>query len=78
MPSRVWMQATAVTHLTTVSPAASNSKDDSNILTAHSRRNAGNSRNECNNRAANTVWTPAKAGMLVKTVKPATLCREVN
>jgi hypothetical protein len=51
MPSTVWMQATAVTHLTTVSPAASNNKDDSNILTSHSRRNTGNRRKECNNRS---------------------------
>jgi hypothetical protein len=28
-----------------------------------------------NNSAANTVWTPVKAGMLAKTLKPATAWR---
>jgi hypothetical protein len=41
-------------------------------MTAHNSRNASNSRNESNNKTANTVWTPPKAGMLAKTVKPAT------
>ncbi len=40
--------------------------DDSNIMTAHYNRNASNSRDESNNRTANTVWMPAKAGMLLK------------
>jgi hypothetical protein len=53
-------------------PATSNFKDDSNIMTAH------NSRNESNDRTANTVWTPSEAGMFAKTVKPATAWREAN
>jgi hypothetical protein len=61
------MQAIVVTQATTVTPATSNIKDDSNIMTAHNSRNASNSRNESNNRAGNTVWTPSKAGMLLKT-----------
>ena len=61
------MRAIAVKpQATTVAPATSNSKDDSNIMTAHNSRNASNSRNESNNRAANTVWMPPKAGMLEK------------
>jgi hypothetical protein len=72
------MQATAVTQATIVKPATRNIKDDSNIMTAHNSRNACNSRNESNNRIANTVWTPSKAGMLAKTVKPATAWREAN
>ena len=47
-------------------------------MTAHNIRNGSNSRNESNNRTANTVWTPIKAGMLAKTVKPATALREAN
>jgi hypothetical protein len=47
---------------TTVPPATSNSKDDS---IAHNSRNASNSRNEGDNRTANTVWMIAKAGMLL-------------
>jgi hypothetical protein len=43
--------------------------DDSNIRTIHSSRNASKSSNE-NNRTADTVWAPSKAGMLAKTVKP--------
>jgi hypothetical protein len=78
MPATVWMQVTAVTQTTTVMPVTSNIKDDSNIMTAHNSRNARNSRNESNNRTANTVWTPSKAGMLAKTVKPATAWREAN
>ncbi len=55
------MKAIAVTpQATTVPPATSNSKDDSYIMTAHS------SRNECDNKTANTVWMTAKAGMLLK------------
>jgi hypothetical protein len=45
-------------------------------MTAHKSRNASNSRNESNNTTANTLWTPAKAGMLAKVVKPA--FREAN
>ena len=75
MPATVRMQATTVKQATTVMPATSNIKDDSNIMTAHNIRNASNSRNESNNRTANTVWTPSKAGMLAKTVKPATALR---
>ena len=60
MPTTVWMQATAVTQATTVRPAASNIKDDSNIMTAHK------SRNEKDKRTANTAWMPARAGMLLK------------
>jgi hypothetical protein len=41
-------------------------------MTAH------NSRNESNNRTVSTVWMPPKAGMLAKTVKPATSWREAN
>jgi hypothetical protein len=51
---------------TTVASAASNSKDDSNIMTAHNSRKASNSRNESDNRTANTVWMTAKAGMVLK------------
>jgi hypothetical protein len=61
------MQAIAVTQATKVSPATSDIKDESNIMTAH------NSRNE---RTAITVKTPSKVGMLAKTVKPATAWRE--
>jgi hypothetical protein len=39
---------------------------------------AHNSRNESNNRTANTVWMPSKAGMLAKTLKQATAWREAN
>jgi hypothetical protein len=53
-------------------PAIRNSKDDSNSMTGY------NSRNESNNRTANSVGTPAKAEMLEKVVKPATACREAN
>ena len=66
MPATVWMQAISVTQATTVAPATSNSKDYSNIMTAHNSSNVSNSRNKSNNRTANTVWMPAKAGMLLK------------
>jgi hypothetical protein len=69
MPATVWLQATAETQLSTVMPATSNSKDESNIMIAHNSRNANNSRNESNNRITNTIWTPAKAAMLAKVVK---------
>jgi hypothetical protein len=72
MAATVWVQAIAVTQATTVTPATRNIKDDCNIMTAH------NSRNESNNRTANTVWTPSKAVMLAKPVKPATARREAN
>jgi hypothetical protein len=78
MPATGWMKATAMTQATTVTPATSNIKDDSNIMTVRNSKNASNSRNEGNNRTANTVWTPSKAGMLAKTVKPATAWREAN
>jgi hypothetical protein len=42
------MQATTVTQAITVMPATSNFKDDVNIMTAHNRRKASNSRNESN------------------------------
>jgi hypothetical protein len=42
-------------------------------MTAHNSRKASNSRNE-----SSTVWTPPKAGMIAKTVKPATAWREAN
>jgi hypothetical protein len=70
------MQSTAVTQTTTVTSATSTIKDDSQIMTAHNSRNATNNRNESNNSTANTVWTPPKAGMLAKTLKPATALRE--
>jgi hypothetical protein len=60
----VWMQETE-TQASTVKPATSNSKDESNIIIMI----AHNSRNESNNRIANTIWTPAKAVMLAKVVK---------
>jgi hypothetical protein len=65
MRATVCKQATAVTQATTVTPATSN-KDDNNIMTAR------NSRNESNNRIANTMQT------LEKVAKPATACREAN
>jgi hypothetical protein len=40
--------------------------------------NASNSRNENDNRTANTVGTPTTAGMLAKVVRPATACRVAN
>ncbi len=52
------MQARAVT-------PATNIKDDSNSVTAHNSRNASKfSRNESNNRTANTVGAEAKKRML--------------
>jgi hypothetical protein len=65
------MQARAVTQATTVAPATSNCKDDSKNMTAHNIRNASNSMNERDNRAANTVWMETRAGMLVKSEKKA-------
>jgi hypothetical protein len=78
MPATVWMQATAVTQATTVTPATSNIKNDSNIMTIHNSRNPSNYRNKSNNRTATTVWTPPKAGILAKTVKPTTTWREAK
>ncbi len=75
MHATVWMQATAVTQAA-VKPATNNIKDDSNIMITHNSRKASNSKNESNNRSANTVWTPPKAGMLAKTT--ATAWREAN
>ncbi len=45
-------------------------------MTTHNSRNARSSRNESYNRTAATM--PSKAGMLAKTVKPATAWREAN
>ncbi len=70
MPATSEMQAISVT------PTTSNSRDDSKSMTAHNSRNAGNSRSEVNNRMANTVGTPAKAGMLVHKSCEATACIE--
>ncbi len=42
-----------------------NSKDDSNIMTTHNSRNTSNCRNKSDDRTANIVWMPAKAGMLL-------------
>ncbi len=75
MPATVRMQATTVKQATTVLPATSNIKDDRNIMTAHNSRNASNSRNDSNN---NIVWTPSKAEILAKTVKPTTAWRKAN
>jgi hypothetical protein len=72
------MQATSVAQATAVTPATSDSNDDSIIMTAHNSRNANNSRNESNNKTANTVWPLTKAGMLAKEVKPAPASREAN
>jgi hypothetical protein len=66
LPVTDWMQAIAVTQATIAAPATSNSKNYRNIMTAHNSRNASNSRNESDNRTTNTVWMPAKAGMLLK------------
>jgi hypothetical protein len=66
------MQAAALT------PTISNSKDDSNNMTAYNNRNANNSRNESNSRTANTVGTPTTAGMIAKVMKPETACRDEN
>ncbi len=56
-----------MTHARAVTPAISNNKDDSTEC-----------RNESNNRTMNTVGLSAKAGMLVKVVKPETAYREAN
>ncbi len=72
------MQATAVTQATTATPATGNINDDSNIMTAHNSRTASSSRNVSNNRTTNTGWTQSKAGMLAKTLKPATAWRVAN
>ncbi len=77
MRASVWMPAIAVTQATTVTPATSNLKNDNIIMTAHNSRKARYSRNESNNRTANTVRTPAKAGMLAQT-KLATAGRKAN
>ncbi len=49
-----------------------NNRTISNSMFERNSRNVNNSRNESNNRTANTVRTISKAGMLAKTVKPAT------
>ncbi len=56
-----------MTHARAVTAAISNNKDDSTEC-----------RNESNNRTMNTVGLSAKAGMLVKVVKPETAYREAN
>jgi hypothetical protein len=78
MPVTAWMQATAGMQATALMPATSNSKEVINSMTAHNNMNTSSSRNESNIRTTNTVWTPAKAGMLTQVVKPATACRETN
>jgi hypothetical protein len=78
MHATVWRLATAVTQTTTVTPARSKFKDDSNIMIAHNSRMASSSRDESNNSINNTAWTPSKAGMLAKPVMPATARREAN
>jgi hypothetical protein len=77
MLTYIGMQAIAVTQATTVKPTTSNIRNDSIIMTAHNSRKARNSRDESNNRTANTVWTPAKARMPAQT-EPATAVREAN
>jgi hypothetical protein len=72
------MPATTGTQAIAVTPAISISKDDSRIMTAPNSRNASKSRNESNNRTANTVENPAKAGTLAKVKRQATACREAN
>jgi hypothetical protein len=66
------MQATIGMKATTITPATSNYKEDSNIMTVH------NSRSESNNRTANTVRMPPRAGMLAKTVKPPTAAETIG
>jgi hypothetical protein len=51
------MPAITTTQATTVTPATSNIKNDSIILTAHNSRKTKNNRNGSNNRTANTVRT---------------------
>jgi hypothetical protein len=63
MPSPVWMQATAVTQVKTVTSATSKIKDVCNIMTTHNSRKESNSRNESKNSTAKTIWKPVKAGM---------------
>jgi hypothetical protein len=59
-----------------VTPVTSNSKDESNNMTAHNSRNESNSRNEINSRTAHTVRMTE--GMLAKVMKQATACSEDN
>ncbi len=66
------MQATAVTQETTVTPATSHIKDDSNIMTAH------NSRNEATTGPPTQYEGHQKKGILANTVKPAIAWREAN
>jgi hypothetical protein len=72
------MSATRGAQSIAVTPATSISKDNSRIMTAPNSRNASKSRNESNNRTANTVGNPVKAGTLAKVKRPATACREAN
>jgi hypothetical protein len=59
-----------------VTPATSNSKDDSNGVTALNSSNSSNSRNESNNRTAKTLGTEAKSGDAKSS--EATACKEDN
>ena len=47
-------------------------------MTARNSMNASNSRSESNNRTANTVRMPPRAGMLAKTVKPPTAAETIG
>jgi hypothetical protein len=63
------MRAIAVKpQATTVAPATSNSKDDSNIMTAHNSRNASNSRNESRKQQQDSqhCMVDSKSGNAVK------------
>jgi cysteine synthase len=64
LPAAVGIQAIAVT------PATSNSKDDSNSMTAHNSRNAATASMKATTATAtaNTIETSAKAWMLGKVV----------
>jgi hypothetical protein len=67
--------AATVLQIVALTPATSNSKDDSNHMT-HNHRFASNSMNESNSRTANTVGTPTTAGTIAKVMKPLPECRE--
>jgi hypothetical protein len=47
-------------------------------MTARDSRNVSNSKNESNNRSANTLTPLAKAGTLETVLKPATACRKAT
>jgi hypothetical protein len=61
--------AAMVLQIVALTPATSNSKDDSNHMT-HNHRIASNSMNESNSRTANTVGTPTTEGTIAKVMKP--------